>query len=231
MAFEAERAAAASGARETTAALHVWLVVERGRVLLGWTGMAAGICALLLLSALGVSLITPETNTRLLPVAATGGDGTSFAFVAVRNFIVLLLHLMVCFATYLARRVVPPSEHVRARVDQWVHEHASGAAVAFVIGCTVFSLTLQAWALGGDMRNAASTLDLSPGGLVLRLLIHGIPELTAIFLPLAACILTVRRDVNSLAAASILCCAVCVPVLLGAAALEVWVTPVLGFGR
>ncbi len=103
--------------------------------------------------------------------------------------------------------------------------------MAFVIGCNVFSLMLQAWALGGDMRNAASTLGLAPADLLMRLLIHGIPELTAIFLPLAACLLVSRRDVNALAAASVLCCTVSVPMLLGAAALEVWVTPVLGFGR
>ena len=64
-----------------------------------------------------------------------------------------------------------------------------------------------------------------------RLLPHAVPELCALFIPLAAWLLASRRQAwNELLAATFVTAAIAVPVLVAAAAVEVWVSPhVLSF--
>jgi hypothetical protein len=55
---------------------------------------------------------------------------------------------------------------------------------------------------------------------------HALPELFALFLPLAAWILAGRRGAwNELLAATLVTTACALPLLVGAAAVETWVTP------
>ena len=83
------------------------------------------------------------------------------------------------------------------------------------------------------MSNAqiAADRDMSPALLLVGLLPHALPELCALFLPLAAWILASRRRAwDELLAATFATVAVAVPLLLAAAAVEVWVSPhVLSF--
>ena len=66
----------------------------------------------------------------------------------------------------------------------------------------------------------------SPALLLVGLLPHALPELCALFLPLAAWILASRRGAwHELLAATFVTTAIAVPVLLASAAVEVWVTP------
>ena len=61
---------------------------------------------------------------------------------------------------------------------------------------------------------------------MLTLLPHALPELIALFLPLAAWIIASRRgDWHELLAATFVTVAIAVPMLLAAAAVEIWVTP------
>ena len=70
---------------------------------------------------------------------------------------------------------------------------AGPLAIAFVVGATTFSLATQAFVLGGGASTLAAQLGISPGLLLLGLLPHALPELIALFLPLAAWIIASRR--------------------------------------
>jgi hypothetical protein len=62
--------------------------------------------------------------------------------------------------------------------------------------------------------------------LLLMLAPHAVPELVALFLPLAAWMIASRRgDWQDLLAATFVTVALAVPVLVAAAAVETWVSP------
>jgi uncharacterized membrane protein SpoIIM required for sporulation len=66
----------------------------------------------------------------------------------------------------------------------------------------------------------------SPALLLLGVLPHAIPELIALFLPLAAWIIASRRgEWEQLLAATIVTVAISIPVLVAAALIEVYVSP------
>ena len=80
--------------------------------------------------------------------------------------------------------------------------------------------------IGGGAASLAAQLGTSPGPLLLALVPHALPELTALFLPLAAWILASRSDDwEDLLAATFVTVAIAVPVLLASAAIELWVSP------
>jgi uncharacterized membrane protein SpoIIM required for sporulation len=90
----------------------------------------------------------------------------------------------------------------------------------------VFSLATQAYALGHGAADLAEELGTSPALLMLGLLPHAVPELTALFLPLAAWTIASRRgEWKDLLAATFVTVAIAVPVLIAAAAVETWVSP------
>jgi uncharacterized membrane protein SpoIIM required for sporulation len=95
-----------------------------------------------------------------------------------------------------------------------------------VVAVTCFSLATQAYALGYMGATLAYELHLSTGVLVLTVLPHAIPELTALFLPLAAWTLASRRGQwDDLLAATLATVAIAVPILVCAAVWETYVWP------
>ena len=69
---------------------------------------------------------------------------------------------------------------------------------------------------------------MSPGVLIACLLPHALPELTALFLPLAAWLVASRSGRwDELLAATVVTVGIAVPVLLLAAAVELYVSPEL----
>ena len=145
-----------------------------------------------------------------------------------RNSLVLALHAMACVAGFMAGSSLPLSASKRHGLSRWVHEKAGPLAIAFVACATLFSLSTQAYGLGTGAATLAPQLGLTPGLLVVGLLPHAIPELTALFLPLAAWLIASRkRDWQDLLAATVVTVAIAVPVLLASAAVELWVSPVL----
>jgi uncharacterized membrane protein SpoIIM required for sporulation len=67
---------------------------------------------------------------------------------------------------------------------------------------------------------------MSPAELLAGLSLHAIPELAALFLPLAAWVVASRRgDWHKLLAATVVTTAVAIPVLITACLVEVYVTP------
>ncbi len=118
--------------------------------------------------------------------------------------------------------------HWSARRGIWkaVHDWAGTLAIWFVILATGFSLFTQAFALGAGTSSVAAQLDTSPGVLLIGLLPHALPELTALFLPLAAWLVaSCRGQWNELLAATFVTVAVAAPVLLISAFVETYFSP------
>ena len=118
------------------------------------------------------------------------------------------------------------SAQQRTGLSKLVHEKARPIAFAWVGLVTCFSLITQSYALGLTGAQLAGQLGISPGVLVLTILPHAIPELVALFLPLAAWTIASRRNEwHDLLAATFATVAVAVPVLIASAAWEIYVWP------
>ena len=115
---------------------------------------------------------------------------------------------------------------MRNGFSRWIHEKAGRFAIAFVIGATTFSLSTQAYVLGHAASTLSAHLGIGVAKLLLALSIHAVPELTALFLPLAAWVVASRRDDwHKLLAATIVTTAISLPVLMISCLVEVYVTP------
>jgi len=91
---------------------------------------------------------------------------------------------------------------------------------------TTFSLATQGFVLGSAASTMAAQLEVPVGVLLLGLLPHALPELMALFLPLAAWIIASRRGQwHELLAATFVTVAVAVPVLVASAMVEVYASP------
>jgi hypothetical protein len=194
-----------------------------------WALGSLAIACVLLTATWLVALVSAPDPT----VWATSGNGEwgEYGFILYRNGLVLALHAMACVAGFMAGSSLPVV--AAGYGDRWqrVHHRAGRAAMAFVAAATLFSLTTQAYALGLQASSVADANGVSPALLMVSLLPHALPELWALFLPLAAWLLASRRRAwDELLAATFATVAVAVPVLLAAGAVEVWVSPhVLSF--
>jgi len=143
-----------------------------------------------------------------------------------RNSLVLALHGFACVAGFIAGSSLPEQAGQYSGFYRRVHDRAGPLAIAFVVAATAFSLATQAFALGAGASTLADQGGISPALLLLGLLPHALPELMALFLPLAAWIVASRRgDWHELLAATIVTVAIAVPVLAASAFVEVYVSP------
>ena len=183
-------------------------------------------CGLLLAVYLVAKSTTPDPTFLRLPginEPVTAGD---YGRILYRNALVLALHAMACVAGFIAGSSLPLSAANRSGLDRWVHEKAGPLAIGFVVCATLFSLCTQAFGIGLLAADVAAQLGVGPGVLILGLLPHAVPELTALFLPLAAWIVASRQGRwDELLAATFVTVAIAVPVLLASAAVELWVSP------
>jgi hypothetical protein len=171
-------------------------------------------------------LSTPDPSPIVMPGidrAPTMGDAGHLLF---RNSLVLALHSMACVAGFMAGSTVPQQAALRSGFSRWVHEKAGRFAIAFVICATTFSLCTQAYALGHSASTVSYHMGTSPGRLLVALMPHAVPELTALFLPLAAWVVASRRgDWHKLLAATVVTTTIAAPVLVIACLVEVYVSP------
>jgi hypothetical protein len=224
--MKAEELALVQGWADTRRALARWRR-EPARVLAPWTLGAVAIAVALLVAVWVVASLTePDPSGAFFPgvsYRATTGD---FGFVLYRNGLVLALHALACVAGFMAGSSLPTVAEGYTGVMRKVHERAGPLAIGFVILATVFSLCTQAYALGHAASDLAGELQISPALLLVGLLPHALPELTALFLPLAAWTLASRRGAwKDLLAATFVTVAIAAPVLVAAAAVETWVSP------
>ena len=216
------------GIGDTKRALARWNEAP-GRVLGPWLLLSIAITCALLLAVYVIARITkPDPTLYWIPGYHSDADVEDYLGVLYRNSLVLALHAMACVAGFMAGSSLPLSASKRSGISRWVHEKAGPLAIGFVVCATLFSLTTQAYILGGGVAAIAHQFGLSPGTLLLALAPHALPELVALFLPLAAWMIASRRDDwHELLAATFVTVAVAVPVLLASAAVELWVSPQL----
>jgi hypothetical protein len=196
-------------------------------VLAPWLALSVAIAVTLLGAVYVVAkLSTPDSSPFLLPGYHTTAGLQDYLAVLYRNSLVLALHAMACVAGFIAGSSLPLSASKRSGLSRLVHEKAGPLAIGFVVCATAFSLCTQAYLIGSSVSTVAAQLHTTPGTLLLALLPHALPELTALFLPLAAWMIASRHERwNELLAATFVTVAIAVPVLLASAAVELWVSP------
>jgi hypothetical protein len=192
-----------------------------------WAAGSLAVAALLLSATWVVAMLSiPDSDGWTLVGAGRIGQWEDYFFILYRNSLVLGLHAMACVAGFIAGASLPVVAEGYGNCWRRVHDRAGRLAIWFVAGATLFSLSTQAYALGATAATMAADRDMSPALLLAGLLPHALPELCALFLPLAAWILASRRGAwHELLAATFVTSAIAVPVLLAAAAVEVWLTP------
>lgn len=214
------------GLRETRATFERWNR-RPGAVLWGWVALSTAIAIGLLVAVWAVSSLSPPDLTPYYIPGLEGEGGIdNVAGVLFRNSLVLALHATACVAGFIAGASMPIAAAQRTGVSRWVHLKAGQFAIVFVGAVTLFSLTTQAYALGFQGATIAAQLSLTPGELILSVVPHALPELVALFLPLAAWLIASRRgEWDQLLAATFITVAIAIPILVAAACVEVYVWP------
>jgi hypothetical protein len=214
------------GMRDTRATLEGWNR-RPGPVLRAWVGGSLLVACGLLAAVWVIALLSAPDSTRIvLPGLYVPGTLGDVGQVLLRNSLVLALHGFACLAGFIAGSSLPLSATQYSGVWRWIHDKAGPLAIGFVVCATSFSLGTQAYVLGGAASTLAHQLGISPGVLVLGILPHALPELTALFLPLAAWIMASRRgDWHQLLAATFVTVAIAAPVLVASSFIEVYVSP------
>jgi hypothetical protein len=200
---------------------HPWTVLR------GWLALSVGIAVTLLGVVWVVSgLLTPDLTPIHLPGLTEPSEPVDLLPILWRNSLVLALHATACIAGFIAGASMPIAAAQRSGLSRWVHVKAGQFAILFVAGVTLFSLSTQALYLGFQGSTIALQLHVSHAVLVLSVLPHAIPELSALFLPLAAWLIASRRgEWNQLLAATFITVLLAIPTLVVAATIEVYVWP------
>ena len=187
------------GIRRTRTTLRAWQespLPVLGAWVAGSALAAAGLlAAVLVIATVFAGYVQP---IELRPPFAVGNPG-DVATVLSRNLLVLALHAMACVAGFIAGSSLPLQAESKSGVSRWVHEHGGRIAIAFVVCATTFSLSAQAYLLGHTLAGVAHFVKVPPALLLLGLLPHALPELIALFLPLAAWIIASAGGVGAAA--------------------------------
>lgn len=214
------------GVRDTRETLELWST-HRWRVLGAWVALSLAI-ALALLAAVWVvaGLLTPDLTPIHLPGFTEPSEPSDLLPILWRNSLVLALHATACIAGFIAGASMPIAAAQRSGLSRWIHVKAGELAILFVCAVTLFSLSTQALYLGFQGSTIAHQLQITRIELILSVLPHAIPELTALFLPLAAWLIASRRgEWNQLLAATLITVLLAVPTLILAATIEVYLWP------
>jgi hypothetical protein len=214
------------GMEDTRAAFALWNG-HPWSVLRGWLALSLAI-ALALLGAVWVvsGLLTPDVTPIHLPGLTETTSPDDLLPILWRNSLVLALHATACVAGFIAGASMPIAAAQRTGISRWIHVKAGQFAILFVAAVTLFSLLTQSLYLGFQGATVASQLDISHFALILTVLPHAIPELTALFLPLAAWLIASRRgEWSQLLAATFLTVGLAIPTLVAAATIEVYIWP------
>jgi hypothetical protein len=215
-----------SGMSDTRAALARWNAAP-WRVLRVWLGGALIVASGLLFAVWVIASVSVADPTPLRPPGLVTEPGVADVLhVLYRNSLVLALHAFACVAGFIAGSSLVLSAERRHGFSRLVHEKARPIALGWVVLVTCFSLVTQAYGLGLMGAQLARELAISPAELVLTVLPHAVPELVALFLPLAAWTIASRRNEwRDLLAATFITVAVAIPTLVAAATWEVYVWP------
>jgi hypothetical protein len=214
------------GMRATRGNLARWNA-NPGPVLASWVGGALAVAIGLLAAVVVVAEVaTPHRGRLDLPGLTSPPDLVDVGTVLGRNGLVLALHAGACVAGFIAGGSLPLAAERQTGFSRWMHERARPVAFAWVVLVTCFSLATQAFYLGQTGATLSAQLGISKVALIASVLPHALPELVALFLPLAAWMLASRQgEWESLLAATLATVAIAIPVLVVAATWEVYVWP------
>lgn len=223
---EASEYALVQGMRCTRAALSTWRT-NPWPVLRSWLLGSLGAAGLLLGAVAVVALISRSSPSWVAPqppfVVGQPGD---VLHILISNGLVLALHAMACVAGFIAGSSLPLQADRYTGRMRLIHERGPAVAIGFVVCATAFSLSMQAYTIGRATAQDAVSLHASRLLLLVGVLPHALPELVALFLPLAAWILASRRgEWERLLAATFVTVALAVPILIASAIWEVYVAP------
>jgi hypothetical protein len=196
-------------------------------VLRGWLALSVSIALTLLGATWFVAgQLTPDLTPIHLPGLTEPSTPGDLLPILWRNSLVLALHGTACVAGFIAGASMPIAAGQRTGLSRWIHVKAAEFAILFVCAVTLFSLCTQALYLGFQGSTIAFQLEIPRLVLILTVLPHAIPELSALFLPLAAWLIASRRgEWNQLLAATLITVLLAIPVLIAAATFEVYVWP------
>jgi hypothetical protein len=197
------------------------------QALRGWLALSLAISSVLLLV---VWVLATRTQPDITPVEVPGLTAPTsvghVGFVLFRNSLVLALHALSCVAGFIARSSLPLEAQRYRGLLRLVHERAGTVAIGLVAAATTFSLVTQAMVLGHGLADLSFSYGVSPALLLLTVLPHALPELLALFLPLAAWLRLSRQGRwEDLLAATFVTVAVAIPVLIAAAFVETYLWP------
>ena len=136
---------------------------DRPLAVLGpWLALSLLTAAALLLAVWVVASLSPADPTQLaIPGVNVDPTTSDYLHILYRNSLVLALHGMACVAGFMAGSSLPLSAANRSGLDRWVHEKAGKLAIGFVIAATLFSLSTQAYGIGGNAATIAAQLDMT----------------------------------------------------------------------
>ena len=197
------------------------------RAVMPWAIGALLVSGALLYAVWAIAHFTRADPTpMLLPGLNEPANVGAVGHVLFRNSLVLALHSLACLAGFIAGSSLPLQAEHHKGFSRLVHRHAGKLAITFVVGATLFSLTTQALILGSGAATLSRQLGVGELTLMLTLLPHALPELFALFLPLAAWMIASRSGRwDELLAATIATTLIAIPVLIVAANVEVFVWP------
>lgn len=221
-----EQLAVVQGWADTRRSLRRWNA-SPAVVLRPWAIASLAVGVLLLVATWAIAtMTTPDASGAEFPGVTYRATLEDYGFVLFRNGLVLALHSLACVAGFMAGSSLPQVAEGYNGIWRRIHELAGPLAIAFVGAATLFSLFTQAYALGSHASTLSADLGISPLMLVIGILPHALPELFALFLPLAAWTLASRaKRWEELLAATFVTTAIAIPILLLAGAVEVWVSP------
>jgi hypothetical protein len=214
------------GVRATRSTFERW-TNDPWPVLRGWLALSGAIALTLLAAVWFVAgLLTPDLTPIHLAGLTEPAEPGDLGPILYRNSLVLALHATACVAGFIAGASMPIAAAQRTGFSRWVHVKAGELAIVFVAAVTLFSLSTQALYLGFQGATISSQLDITRAQLILSVLPHAVPELMALFLPLAAWLIASRRgEWNQLLAATVTTVLIAIPVLVLCAIIEVYLWP------
>ena len=226
--MKAEQLAVVQGWDDTRATLRRWNA-SPWQVTIRWAlGSLAVTVTLLFLTWVVAATTLADPSAYAYPGVTQPAELHDFGFLLYRNGLVLALHALACVAGFIAGSQLPTAAKDDSGCVGSLPDKAVALGSGFVGCATLFSLGTQAYALGHGAASLSAQLDISPALLLVTLLPHALPELFALFLPLAAwSIASARGEWNQLLAATFTTTAVASPLIVMAAAIETWVTPSL----
>ena len=214
------------GMRDTRETLEAWSD-RPWAVLRSWLALSVAIALTLLGATWFVAgQLTPDITPIHLPGLTEPSSPADLLPILWRNSLVLALHGTACVAGFIAGASMPIAADQRTGISRWVHVKMAEFAILFVCAVTLFSLCTQALYLGFQGSTIAFQLEIPRLVLILTVLPHAIPELSVLFLPLAAWLIASRRgEWNQLLAATLITVLLAIPVLIASATIEVYVWP------